>query len=70
MFPLLVEQRLLAATRDLRLPREVAKRGRVACLITDDIGYVQHDQDELEVLFTLLAERYERRSPRLTPAQG
>jgi DNA replication protein DnaC len=28
----------------------------------DDIGYVQHDRDEMEVLFTLLAERYERRS--------
>lgn len=28
----------------------------------DDIGYVQHDQDEMEILFTLLAERYERRS--------
>jgi DNA replication protein DnaC len=28
----------------------------------DDIGYVQYDRDEMEVLFTLLAERYERRS--------
>jgi DNA replication protein DnaC len=28
----------------------------------DDIGYVQHDRDEMEVLFTFLAERYERRS--------
>ena len=31
-------------------------------LILDDIGYVQHDQDEMEVLFTLLSERYERKS--------
>jgi hypothetical protein len=23
----------------------------------DDIGYVQHDRDEMEVLFTLLAPR-------------
>jgi DNA replication protein DnaC len=59
-------QRLLAAKRDLRLPRELAKRDRVACLILDDIGYVQHDRDELEVMFTLLAERYERRSVILT----
>lgn len=55
-------QRLLAAKRDLRLPQELARLDRFACLILDDIGYVQHDQDEMEVLFTLLAERYERKS--------
>jgi DNA replication protein DnaC len=59
-------QRLLAAKRDLRLPRELAKLDHVACLVLDDIGYVQHDRDEMEVLFTLLAERYERRSVILT----
>jgi DNA replication protein DnaC len=59
-------QRLLAAKRDLRLPRELVKLDRFACLILDDIGYVQHDRDEMEVLFTLLAERYERRSVILT----
>lgn len=55
-------QRLLAAKRDLRLPQELARLDRFACLILDDIGYVQHDQDEMEVLFTLFAERYERKS--------
>ncbi len=55
-------QRLLAAKRDLRLPQELARLDRCACLILDDIGYVQHDQDEMEVLFTLLSERYERKS--------
>jgi len=59
-------QRLLAAKRDLRLPRELAKLDRFACLILDDIGYVQHDRDEMEVLFTLLAERYERKSVIIT----
>jgi DNA replication protein DnaC len=59
-------QRLLAAKRDLCLPRELAKLDRFACLILDDIGYVQHDRDEMEVLFTLLAERYERKSVVLT----
>jgi hypothetical protein len=48
-------QRLLAAKRDLRLPSELAKLDHVACLILDDMGYVQHDRDEMEVLFTLLA---------------
>jgi DNA replication protein DnaC len=55
-------QRLLAAKRDLRLVQELAKLDRFACLILDDIGYVQHNQDEMEVLFTLLSERYERKT--------
>src|SRR5213078_5061955 len=59
-------QRLLAAKRDLRLPHMLAQLDRFACVILDDIGYVQHDRDEMEVLFTLLAERYERRSVILT----
>lgn len=59
-------QQLLAAKRDLRLPRELARLDRFACVILDDIGYVQHSRDEMEVLFTLLAERYERRSVILT----
>jgi DNA replication protein DnaC len=59
-------QRLLAAKRDLRLPQEVAKLDRFACLILDDIGYVQQDREEMEVLFTLLAERYERKSVVIT----
>ena len=59
-------QRLLAAKRDLRLPQELAKLDHVDCLILDDIGYVQQDRDEMEVLFTLLAERYERHSVILT----
>jgi DNA replication protein DnaC len=59
-------QRLLVAKRELRLPQELARLDRVACLILDDIGYVQQDRDEMEVLFTLLAERYERRSVLIT----
>jgi DNA replication protein DnaC len=55
-------QELLAAKRDLRLPQVLAKLDRFECVFLDDIGYVQHDRDEMEVLFTFLAERYERRS--------
>ncbi|NQU31215.1 MAG: ATP-binding protein, partial [Anaerolineae bacterium] len=39
---------------------------RFDVLILDDIGYVQQSRDEMEVLFTLLAERYERRSVVIT----
>ena len=59
-------QRLLAAKRDLRLPQELAKLDKFAAIILDDIGYVQHDRDEMEVLFTFLAERYEHKSIMLT----
>jgi DNA replication protein DnaC len=59
-------QRLLAAKRDLRLPQELAKLDRFACVFLDDIGYVQQDREEMEVLFTFLAERYERRSVGIT----
>jgi DNA replication protein DnaC len=55
-------QELLAAKRDLRLPHALAKLDRFDCVFLDDIGYVQHDRDEMEVLFTFLSERYERRS--------
>ncbi len=53
---------LLAARRDLRLEQELKKLDRFDVLILDDIGYVQQSREEMEVLFTLLAERYERRS--------
>jgi DNA replication protein DnaC len=53
---------LLAARRDLRLEQELRKLDRYEVLILDDIGYVQQSREEMEVLFTLLAERYERRS--------
>ncbi len=59
-------QRLLAAKRDLRLPQELARLDKFACVILDDIGYVQQDRDEMEVLFTFLAERYEHKSVMLT----
>jgi len=59
-------QRLLAAKRDLRLPQELAKLDKFSCVILDDIGYVQHDRDEMEVLFTFLADRYERKSVMIT----
>jgi DNA replication protein DnaC len=59
-------QRLLAAKRDLRLPQELARLDKFACVILDDIGYVQQDCDEMEVLFTFLAERYEHKSVMIT----
>ncbi len=59
-------ERLLAAKRDLRLARELKRLDHFECLALDDIGYVQQDRAEMEVLFTLLAERYERKSVMIT----
>jgi DNA replication protein DnaC len=59
-------QDLLAAKRDLQLPRALRKLDNFDVLLLDDIGYVQQTTDEIEVLFTLMAERYERRSMIIT----
>lgn len=61
-----IVQELLAAKRDLALPRALQRLDLFDVLILDDIGYVQQTPDEIEVLFTLLAERYERRSVVIT----
>jgi len=59
-------QRLLAAKRDLRLEKELSALDGYDAVILDDIGYVQQNRDEMEVLFTFLAERYERKSVLIT----
>jgi DNA replication protein DnaC len=59
-------QRLLAAKRDLRLEKELAILDGYDAVVCDDLGYVQQNRDEMEVLFTFLAERYERRTVIIT----
>ena len=54
------------AKRDLKLTRALRALDSFELLILDDIGYVQQSADEVEVLFTLMAERYERRSMLIT----
>jgi len=62
----LLVQDLLGAKRDLRLKRHLKRLSRFEVLIIDDLGYVQQSREEMEVLFTLLAERYERGSVMIT----
>jgi DNA replication protein DnaC len=59
-------QELLAAKRDLVLPQKLRRLDSFELLILDDIGYVKQSPEEAEVLFTLIAERYERRSMLIT----
>jgi DNA replication protein DnaC len=62
----LMVQELLVAKRDLALSKLLKKLSRFDALILDDLGYVQQSREEMEVLFTLLAERYERGSVMIT----
>ena len=55
-------QQLLAAKAALRLEAMLKKLDHFAVVALDDLGYVQQSREEMEVLFTFLAERYERRS--------
>ena len=62
----LLVQELLIAKRDLKLARVLKRLARYDVILIDDIGYVQQNREEMEVLFTLLAERYERGSVMIT----
>ena len=57
---------MLAAKRDLELPRMLRKLDNFDLLVIDDLGYLPQGAEESEVLFTLTAERYERRSLGIT----
>jgi DNA replication protein DnaC len=62
----LLVQELLIAKRDLKLARILKRFGRFDAILIDDLGYVQQSREEMEVLFALLADRYERSSVLLT----
>jgi len=55
-------QQLLLAKKDLLLEKVLKRFDNYDVIILDDIGYVQHNRDEMEVLFTFFADRYERKS--------
>ncbi len=59
-------QELLWAKQQLRLPRLLKRLSRFEALIIDDIGYVQHSRQEMDVLFVFLSQRYEQGSVLLT----
>jgi len=55
-------QKLLLAKAQLRIEPFFAKLDKFDVVILDDIGYVQQSREEMEILFTFMAERYERKS--------
>lgn len=62
-------QKLQQAKVQLALPSALKKLDKYDCLIMDDFGYVQRDNQETNVLFELISERYERKSIVLTSNQ-
>ena len=59
-------QRLLKAKQELLIEPMLKKLDRFDVVLVDDIGYVQQTRQEMEILFTFLAERYERKSIMIT----
>lgn len=59
-------QNLLAAKRDLKLALALKRLGKYDALVLDDIGYVQQNREEMEVLFSLFSYRYEKGSLLIT----
>lgn len=59
-------QDLLIAKKELELTKKLKKLSGFDAVIIDDIGYVQQSREEMEVLFTFLADRYERSSLMIT----
>lgn len=59
-------EKLLKAKKELNLESALKKLDRFDVVVLDDIGYVQQSREEMEVLFTFLAERYERKSLMIT----
>lgn len=59
-------QHLLVAKRELTLDKALRRLDHYDAVLVDDIGYIQQDREEMEVLFTFLSQRYERRSVMIT----
>jgi len=53
---------LMGAKQTQELPAFMRQLMRFDALIIDGLGYVKHSREEMELLFYLLAERYERAS--------
>jgi DNA replication protein DnaC len=62
----LIVQELLRAKQELVLDKLLKRLARYDVLMIDDFGYVKQNREEMEVLFILLAHRYERGSVLIT----
>jgi len=58
----LLVQDLLIWKKELKLKKRLKWLSKYDAIIIDDIGYVQQSREEMEVLFTLISDKYERGS--------
>jgi len=63
-------QQLQKAREELNLESALKKLDKYELLILDDIGYVKKSDSESQVLFELIAHRYERSSLLITTNQA
>jgi DNA replication protein DnaC len=59
-------QKLQAAKQAFSLPSILERLDKYDVLVLDDFGYVQKNQDETNVLFELISDRYEKKSMLIT----
>ena len=59
-------QDLLISKNELKLSKHLKRMEKFDIVLLDDIGYVQQNRDQMEVLFSFLAHRYERGSVMVT----
>jgi DNA replication protein DnaC len=62
----IIVQQLLRTKQELELDKLLKKLSKYDALMVDDFGYVKQNREEMEVLFSLLAYRYERGSMLIT----
>jgi DNA replication protein DnaC len=55
-------ERLLRARGELRLEQELQRLDRYAAIVVDELGYVEHHREQMEVFFQFVSYSYERRS--------
>ena len=58
----LLMQELISAKRRLELAKRLKKLRSFDVVIVDDIGYANYEREEMEALFSLISDRYERKS--------
>ena len=55
-------EHLLSAQKELLFEKTLKKLDSYDVILIDDIGYIKQNRHQMEVLFSLLSERYERKS--------
>ena len=55
-------ERLLLARQELRLEKELKRLDKFDLVIIDELGYMEHRRDEMELFFHFIGNCYERRS--------